>query len=112
MVTKPKAKAAPLRPAPVPPPPEGEGAINLESQTRRLLALYNLAQAEGNLSVASQSLKQLTDLHGLAHGQGLDAQDLEDMSDEELDAQIRRLLKETGLADGPSDLPPTPTDSD
>ncbi len=89
-----------------------EAAISLESQTRRLLALYNLAQAEGNLSVASQSLKQLTDLHGLARGQGLDAQDLDQMSDEELDAQIRSLLKETGLADGPADLPPTPTDSD
>ncbi len=86
--------------------------ISLETQTRRLLELYALAQSEGNLSVASQSLKQLTDLHGLARAQNLDAQSLNDMSDDDLDAQIRSLLKETGLADASADLSPTPTDGD
>ncbi len=92
--------------------PVGAQDINLETQTRRLLELYALAQSEGNLSVASQSLKQLTDLHGLARSQNLDEQSLNEMSDEDLHAQIRSLLKETGLADVVADLSPAPADGD
>ena len=71
--------------------------VSLEAQSIRLLDLYEAAIDNGNLSVASGVLKQLSDLHNLSKSN--QAPDhLDALSDGQLDERIRDLIQKTGLA--------------